>query len=29
MFRINFSNMPEERIVEGIKRLGNVLKKFI
>jgi len=28
-FRINFSNMSEERIVEGLKRLGNVLNKFI
>ena len=28
-FRLNYSNMPEERIVEGIKRLGNVLKKHI
>jgi len=28
-FRINFSNMSEERIVEGLKRLGNVLMKFI
>jgi 2-aminoadipate transaminase len=25
-FRLNYSNMPEERIVEGIKRLGGVLK---
>ena len=24
--RLNFSNMPEERILEGIKRLGKVLK---
>ena len=28
-FRINFSNMSEERIVEGLKRLGNVLNKFV
>lgn len=28
-FRINFSNMPEERIVEGLKCLGGVLKEFI
>ena len=28
-FRLNYSNMPEDRIVEGIKRLGNVLKKHI
>jgi DNA-binding transcriptional MocR family regulator len=27
--RLNFSNMPEDRIVEGIKRLANVLKDFI
>lgn len=26
-FRLNYSNMNEELIVEGIKRLGNVLKK--
>jgi 2-aminoadipate transaminase len=26
--RINFSNMPEDRIVEGIKRLGKVLYKY-
>ena len=24
-FRLNYSNMPEERIVEGVKRLGEVL----
>jgi 2-aminoadipate transaminase len=28
-FRINFSNMPEDRIVEGLKCLAGVLKKFI
>lgn len=28
-FRLNFSNMPEDRIAEGIKRLGVVLKKAI
>ncbi|MDR0792570.1 MAG: PLP-dependent aminotransferase family protein [Chitinophagaceae bacterium] len=28
-FRINFSNMPEDRIVEGLSRLGNILKAFI
>ena len=28
-FRINFSNMPEDRIVEGLTRLGNILKDFI
>ena len=26
-FRLNYSNMPEDRIVEGIKRLGDVLKE--
>lgn len=26
-FRLNYSNMPEGRIVEGIKRLGDVLKE--
>ena len=26
-FRLNYSNMPEDRIVEGIKRLGAVLKE--
>lgn len=28
-FRLNYSNMPDERIVEGIKRLGKVLKEFL
>ena len=28
-FRLNYSNMPEDRIVEGIKRLGEVLKANI
>lgn len=28
-FRINFSNMPESRIVEGLKILGKVLDEFI
>ncbi len=28
-FRINFSNMPEDRIVEGLTLLGDVLKEFI
>lgn len=28
-FRINFSNMPEEKIVEGLNRLGNVLHDFL
>ncbi len=27
-FRLNYSNMPEDRIVEGITRLGKVLKKI-
>ena len=27
--RLNFSNMPEERIVEGIKRLATAIKTFI
>ena len=27
-FRLNFSNMNEELIIEGIKRLGKVLQKF-
>jgi 2-aminoadipate transaminase len=27
--RLNFSNMPEEKIIEGIKRLGSVLKSMI
>lgn len=27
--RLNFSNMPEERIIEGIKRLANVLTYFL
>ena len=27
-FRLNFSNMSEEKIIEGIKRLGKVLKDF-
>ncbi len=27
-FRLNYSNMNEEKIVEGIKRLGVVLKKY-
>lgn len=26
-FRLNYSNMPPERIEEGIKRLGEVLKR--
>ena len=28
-FRINYSNMPEDRIAEGIKCIGGVLKEFI
>lgn len=27
-FRLNFSNMSEEKLIEGIKRLGKVLKDF-
>ncbi|OJV66684.1 MAG: aminotransferase [Clostridiales bacterium 38-18] len=27
--RLNFSNMPEDKIVEGIMRLGNILKEVI
>ena len=27
-FRLNYSNMPDERIIEGIKRLGKVLQEF-
>lgn len=28
-FRINFSNMPEDRIVEGLERLAKVLHEFL
>jgi len=28
-FRINFSNMPEDRIVEGLKSLAEVLREFV
>lgn len=28
-FRLNYSNMPDERIIEGIKRLGVVLKDIL
>ncbi len=28
-FRINYSNMPEDRIVEGIKIIGQVIKEYI
>lgn len=28
-FRINFSNMPNDRIVEGIKYIGEVLREYI
>jgi len=28
-FRLNYSNMDNERIVEGIKRLGKVLKDAV
>jgi 2-aminoadipate transaminase len=27
-FRLNYSTMPEDKIEEGIKRLGNLLKKY-
>lgn len=27
-FRLNYSNMPDDRIIEGIKRLGKVLYEF-
>lgn len=27
-FRLNFSTMPDDKLVEGVKRLGNVLKKY-
>ncbi|WP_296645700.1 aminotransferase-like domain-containing protein [Romboutsia sp. 13368] len=28
-FRLNYSNMPDNRIIEGIKRLGEVLKQHM
>jgi len=28
-FRINFSNMPEDRIVDGLERLADVLNEFV
>ncbi|PKM78150.1 MAG: aminotransferase [Firmicutes bacterium HGW-Firmicutes-15] len=28
-FRINFSNMPEDRIIEGLKSLAEVLREFV
>lgn len=28
-FRLNYSTMPEERIIEGVKRLGAVLREFM
>ena len=28
-FRINFSNMPEDRITDGLNRIGEVLKDFL
>lgn len=28
-FRLNYSNMPDEKIVDGIARLGKVLKEFM
>ena len=27
-FRLNYSNMPEERIQEGIRRLARVIREF-
>jgi 2-aminoadipate transaminase len=27
-FRLNYSNMPDERIIEGIKRLAKVIKEY-
>ncbi|BEP30414.1 aminotransferase-like domain-containing protein [Helicovermis profundi] len=27
--RINYSNMPDDKIIEGIKRLGKVIKEFL
>lgn len=27
-FRLNYSNMPDERIIEGIKRLATVIKEY-
>ena len=28
-FRMNYSNMPEDKIVEGIKRIGEVLREAL
>ena len=28
-FRINFSNMPNDRIVQGIKYISEVLKEYV
>jgi 2-aminoadipate transaminase len=28
-FRLNYSNMPEDKIAEGMRRIGEVLKKFM
>lgn len=28
-FRLNYSNMPDDRIIEGIKRLGRVIKEAL
>ena len=28
-FRMNYSNMDEDRIVEGVKRLGKVLREMM
>ena len=27
--RMNYSNMPDDRIVEGVKRIAEVMKKYI
>ena len=28
-FRINYSNMPEDRIMKGLQVIGEVLKEYI
>jgi 2-aminoadipate transaminase len=28
-FRVNFSNMSEEKIIEGIRRLGEIIREFV
>jgi DNA-binding transcriptional MocR family regulator len=27
--RLNFSNMPEDRLAEGLRRLGGVIGEFL